>query len=110
MSKVLIINKAMTKMTFFYNFIFIQQAYAHSSGLNASGCHAGSKPYHCHRFENDMVRNRLRCDLASRSKECKSDTSNSAKYSSTNSFVNSESENTEHQRHHNKPRQTFFFD
>lgn len=24
-------------------------AYAHSGGLNADGCHAGSKPYHCHR-------------------------------------------------------------
>ncbi|PCJ91221.1 MAG: calcium-binding protein [Hyphomicrobiales bacterium] len=22
---------------------------AHSGGLNASGCHAGSKPYHCHK-------------------------------------------------------------
>lgn len=22
---------------------------AHSGGLNAQGCHAGSKPYHCHR-------------------------------------------------------------
>ena len=24
-------------------------AHAHSGGLNAEGCHAGSKPYHCHR-------------------------------------------------------------
>ncbi len=23
--------------------------HAHSGGLNAKGCHAGSKPYHCHR-------------------------------------------------------------
>ena len=23
-------------------------AYAHSGGTNAAGCHAGSKPYHCH--------------------------------------------------------------
>lgn len=23
--------------------------YAHSGGLNKQGCHAGSKPYHCHR-------------------------------------------------------------
>lgn len=22
---------------------------AHSGGLNAAGCHAGSQPYHCHR-------------------------------------------------------------
>jgi endonuclease YncB( thermonuclease family) len=25
------------------------QVTAHSSGLNKQGCHAGSKPYHCHR-------------------------------------------------------------
>jgi endonuclease YncB( thermonuclease family) len=25
------------------------QALAHSGGLNKQGCHAGSKPYHCHR-------------------------------------------------------------
>ena len=24
-------------------------ALAHSGGLNAQGCHAGSRPYHCHR-------------------------------------------------------------
>ena len=23
-------------------------AFAHSGGTNAAGCHAGSKPYHCH--------------------------------------------------------------
>lgn len=26
-----------------------EPALAHSGGLNAQGCHAGSKPYHCHR-------------------------------------------------------------
>ncbi len=50
-------------------------AHAHSGGLNASGCHAGSRPYHCHRTASQMVqtrdgRNRLRCDLGSRSREC----------------------------------------
>ena len=25
------------------------QAFAHSADLNKQGCHAGSKPYHCHR-------------------------------------------------------------
>lgn len=25
--------------------------FAHSGGLNAQGCHAGSKPYHCHRAQ-----------------------------------------------------------
>ena len=43
---------------------------AHSGGLDANGCHAGSKPYHCHRAPSDMVGNRLRCDLGSRSSEC----------------------------------------
>lgn len=27
----------------------VPSAYAHSGGLNAQGCHAGSQPYHCHR-------------------------------------------------------------
>lgn len=43
---------------------------AHSGGLNSSGCHAGSRPYHCHRAPSEMVGNRLRCDLGSRSIEC----------------------------------------
>lgn len=50
-------------------------AQAHSGGLNAAGCHGGSRPYHCHRSRNEMVvtsggQARLRCDLGSRSKEC----------------------------------------
>lgn len=45
-------------------------AYAHSGGLNSQGCHAGSRPYHCHRAPSEMVGNRLRCDLGSRSSEC----------------------------------------
>lgn len=49
---------------------------AHSGGLNAAGCHGGSRPYHCHRSSREMVRtqdgrNRLRCDLGSRSIECR---------------------------------------
>jgi hypothetical protein len=27
-------------------------AFSHSGGLNAQGCHAGSKPYHCHRAQS----------------------------------------------------------
>ncbi|MDB4198557.1 YHYH domain-containing protein [Ascidiaceihabitans sp.] len=27
---------------------FSTQADAHTGGLNKQGCHAGSKPYHCH--------------------------------------------------------------
>ena len=45
-------------------------ASAHSGGLDANGCHAGSKPYHCHRSPNEMVGNRLRCDLGSKSADC----------------------------------------
>ncbi len=45
-------------------------AVAHSGGLDSNGCHAGSQPYHCHRLPSDMVGNRLRCDLGSRSSEC----------------------------------------
>ena len=47
-----------------------ETAIAHSGGLNSQGCHAGSRPYHCHRSSNVMVGNRIRCDLGSRSKEC----------------------------------------
>ena len=48
-------------------------AQAHSGGLDSNGCHAGSQPYHCHRAPSDMVGNRLRCDLGSRSSECNND-------------------------------------
>ena len=27
----------------------VSNLYSHSGGLNKQGCHAGSKPYHCHR-------------------------------------------------------------
>lgn len=50
-------------------------ALGHSGGLDANGCHAGSQPYHCHRAPSEMVGNRLRCDLGSRSKECIGDRS-----------------------------------
>ena len=51
------------------------QSFAHSGGLDANGCHGGSKPYHCHRSASDMVKTetghyRLRCDLGSRSQKC----------------------------------------
>ena len=48
----------------------ISDGLAHSGGLDANGCHAGRQPYHCHRAPSEMVGNRLRCDLGSRSKEC----------------------------------------
>ena len=31
-----------------FNQSVIDKAHAHSGGLNAQGCHAGSQPYHCH--------------------------------------------------------------
>lgn len=56
--------------------VFSISANAHSGGLNSQGCHAGSKPYHCHRSASEMVRsnsggNRLRCTAGSRSKDCR---------------------------------------
>ena len=56
--------------------VFSISANAHSGGLNSQGCHAGSKPYHCHRSASEMVRsnsggNRLRCSAGSRSKDCR---------------------------------------
>ena len=47
-----------------------QNVAAHSGGLDSNGCHAGSQPYHCHRSPSEMVGNRLRCDLGSKSKDC----------------------------------------
>ncbi len=74
--------RAMQQFTFFLSGLFLAasllasgKADAHSGGLNSQGCHAGSRPYHCHRAPSEMVRtqdgrNRLRCDLGSRSREC----------------------------------------
>ncbi len=59
------------------------QVSAHSGGLNAQGCHGGSRPYHCHRAPSEMVGNRLRCDLGSRSKDCVGIGSSSAANKST---------------------------
>ena len=49
---------------------------SHSGGLNSQGCHAGSRPYHCHRSSSEMVPStsggyRLRCGAGSRSKDCR---------------------------------------
>ena len=35
---------------------FSTQVDAHSGGLNKQGCHAGSKPYHCHRAPKTAVK------------------------------------------------------
>lgn len=55
---------------------FPQTSWAHSGGLNAQGCHAGTQQYHCHRSPSEMVvrdgRPGLRCDLGSRAQACQS--------------------------------------
>ena len=61
--------------------VFAISANAHSDGLNSQGCHAGSKPYHCHRSASEMVQNnsggnRLRCNAGSRSNDCRGSTNN----------------------------------
>jgi len=55
--------------------VIVGESNAHSGGLNASGCHGGSQPYHCHRLPSEIrISNsggiRLRCDLGSRSEDC----------------------------------------
>ncbi|MGH1439631.1 MAG: YHYH domain-containing protein [Cellvibrionaceae bacterium] len=32
----------------FISLLTINLAHAHSGGTDKNGCHAGSKPYHCH--------------------------------------------------------------
>ena len=71
------------KKIFNYTFIFgmiiflsPSIAFSHSGGLNSSGCHSGSKPYHCHRSQSEMTKsssggNRLKCSSGSTSKDCK---------------------------------------
>lgn len=52
--------------------VFSDAAFAHGGGLNSQGCHNERRTggYHCHRSQDEMVGNRLRCDLGSRSREC----------------------------------------
>lgn len=53
-----LIRKTFVKFTYlatvvfaFASFSMPNFVYAHSGGLNAQGCHAGSQPYHCHRSQ-----------------------------------------------------------
>jgi len=55
--------------------VFSVDGYSHSGGLDSSGCHGGSQPYHCHRAPSEMVtsssgQNRLKCSAGSRSQDC----------------------------------------
>lgn len=34
-----------------FGLLTVPSANAHSGGVNAQGCHAGSQPYHCHRAQ-----------------------------------------------------------
>ncbi|MBL1438350.1 MAG: excalibur calcium-binding domain-containing protein [Rhodobacteraceae bacterium] len=48
---------------FFIILLADSTASAHSGGLNAAGCHAGSRPYHCHRSQSSApVRSRTTGD------------------------------------------------
>lgn len=63
-------------------------AIAHPGGLDRNGCHAGSRPYHCHRSPSEMRRtedgrNRIRCDLGSRSRECTGSSASTSSLSMT---------------------------
>ena len=39
--------------TFFI--VLATQVGAHSGGLDKQGCHAGSKPYHCHKAQKSLL-------------------------------------------------------
>ena len=65
----------------------VSKVYAHSGGLDSSGCHGGSRPYHCHRSPSEMVGNRLRCDLGSKSKDCKPEPPSTQGYVPDNAIV-----------------------
>ena len=65
----------------------VSKVYAHSGGLDSSGCHGGSRPYHCHRSQSEMVGNRLRCDLGSKSKDCKPEPPSTQGYVPDNAIV-----------------------
>lgn len=43
---------------------------AHSGGLDANGCHAGSRPYHCHRAQTPAPRTTTRSGCNSNYSGC----------------------------------------
>lgn len=83
----------MPYILFFLIILTPQIVLSHSGGLNSQGCHSGKKPYHCHRSSSEMVGNRLKCDLGSKSEECKSETSKSSNFKK-HATNNSSSENS----------------
>ena len=78
-------------------FLFPASAMSHSGGLNSSGCHAGSKPYHCHRSASEMTKsssggNRLKCSSGSTSKDCRNSNAISPTAPSNSGAINTEEE------------------
>jgi hypothetical protein len=76
-------------------FLFPASVMSHSGGLNSSGCHAGSKPYHCHRSASEMTKsssggNRLKCSAGSTSKDCRNNNVTSHTASSNSGAINTE--------------------
>lgn len=72
-------------------------AMSHSGGLNSSGCHAGSKPYHCHRSASEMTKsssggNRLKCSSGSTSKDCRNSNAISPTAPSNSGAISTEEE------------------
>ena len=70
---------------------------SHSGGLNSSGCHAGSKPYHCHRSASEITKsssggNRLKCSAGSTSKDCRNNNVISQTTSSNSGQTNTNSD------------------
>ena len=75
-------------IVFAFCVLFPMGAFSHSGGLNSSGCHAGSKPYHCHRSASAMTTstsggNRLKCSAGSVSKDCENNGSSQTASSNT---------------------------
>ena len=38
---------------FLFLLVSVEPAFSHSGGTDSSGCHAGSRPYHCHDDDDD---------------------------------------------------------
>ena len=56
--------------TFFSLSLSSAPVLAHSGGLNAQGCHAGSKPYHCHRSSGSAKTQRQTTGRVSGDRNC----------------------------------------
>ena len=50
------VPKIMKRTWLFFFVLLATQAATHSGGLDKKGCHAGSKPYHCHKAQKAAPR------------------------------------------------------